>query len=145
MAVDEKEIRIGNWFKHLAVWSDRNEDHELDNKPFQWTFGDWYRCGESLLDVENIEPIPLSDDILLKCGFETNRIYWFKNKTAKYWDLILHDMTNSDQIEKGFYAALMETKTKKTDEIFLERPIKYLHQLQNLFFILCGKELNISL
>lgn len=71
------------------------------------------------------KPIPLTEEWLLKCGFEycdtvTPKAYWL----------------NGVCIEK-------------VDSMFIEFSygivLKYLHQLQNLYFALTGEELNIEL
>jgi hypothetical protein len=78
--------------------------------------------------AENIYPIHLTPEILEACGFhsrpEQRHYIFFDNKILfEYWQL-----DGSIVIEGGF----------------IGRKIKYLHQLQNLFFALTGIELEIN-
>lgn len=65
--------------------------------------------------VSFLNPISLTEEILLKCGFE-------KTKEIDSWEL------------KGF--GFVDISTPQC---------KYLHQLQNLYFALTGEELTINL
>jgi hypothetical protein len=76
--VDEKEIKIGNWFHHNANWCYRRDENETKMKDFlfQWNDSDWYALGESTLFLENISPILITEEILLKCGFKYDGLYY---------------------------------------------------------------------
>jgi hypothetical protein len=68
------------------------------------------------------KPIPLTEEILLKnLGFKKSSWGWIKNGV---------------NIQKGFTLAFSSNK----DSI----EIKYLHQLQNLYFALTGQELEFK-
>jgi hypothetical protein len=74
---------------------------------------------KSPIDIE-FEPIPLTEEWLLKLAFKkdgTNAIFWTLNN-VDVWEL------------NGVFA---------ND---LDLPIQYIHQLQNLYFALTGKELD---
>ena len=77
--------------------------------------------------LEEFEPIPLTDDILEKCGFEKNdandqyRSYRKEPITIR----ILADNSIRANIGVGEFAC------------------QYLHQLQNLYFDLTGEELEV--
>lgn len=81
-----------------------------------------------------IEPIPITEEILEKCGFEKT---YDDNGFCKF-----HKVENSF-IEVFIY--------KYNDSLFrigktdANIEIKYLHQLQNSYFILTGEKLNIEL
>lgn len=70
-------------------------------------------------------PIPLTEEILLKCGFEIDDVLAPCMHVAKEWDL--------EWFIDGVYLDGSNTKAV------------YLHQLQNLYFALKGEELNITL
>lgn len=127
--MEAKELRIGNYV--YALDEDFNESFlKVD-----------------LNDICNIEcdpdmfnPVPLTEEILLKCGFE-------------YKKGILRIDISQDTYLKGnlnnfeFHMAICE-KLEFCDEvtdIVSLKPIKHLHQLQNLYFALTGKELEINL
>lgn len=75
-----------------------------------------------------IKPIPLTEEILLKCGFITNsgRVFFKDNIGYEF------GVTN-----RAVY--------KIDDGFILFKHIKHLHQLQNLYFALTGEELNVEL
>lgn len=83
--------------------------------------------------INLIKPIPLTEEILLKCGFE-------KIKASSF---IEYDKwVNQDgeeilfQAGDGFYHCLIQTENNQ---------VKSLHQLQNLYFALTGEELKINI
>ena len=79
-----------------------------------------------------IDPIPLTEDILLKCG-ATSVIFTTNNEISSFdiGDLMFEKEVNG-------YCVFGSEWT-------IGKPFHYLHQLQNLFFCLCGKELTIKL
>ena len=77
----------------------------------------------SIDDTDIFEPIPITEDWLLKCGFEKDEYEMFVfNRKVIY---------------------------KKNDNTFhfygCDIEIKHIHQLQNLYFALTGEELEINL
>jgi len=80
------------------------------------------------LDWEEIEPIPLTEEWLLKLGFEQEEnIYWFSNK-------VLSISVNED--EEGYYVIFGNSGKEIT-----RKGLKYFHELQNLYFALTNIEL----
>ena len=125
------DLRIGNWFRYQTKIG---YDYDIfDTKYIQDLVND--------PQDDFFEPIPLTEDILLKCGFsvitenedETHN-YWNKEKDCSV-DVETFLLTN--KIEKGFKYRVHERKRTKS--------IIYLHQLQNLYFALTGEELTIKL
>ena len=105
--IQANELRIGNW-----VYS------QMIDGPFQ--------ISNLTTDYDPLcKPIPLTEEILLKCGFSSpiNGWYTSPNKTLEF----------------GFNG---EGKLILMDW-FLE--ITSLHQLQNLYFALTNTELEINL
>lgn len=77
-----------------------------------------------------VKPIKLTEDILLKCGFEKRSDGHFNMFKQSEVDIIICN----------------DFSSWKCDGInFSVNYIKHLHQLQNLFFSLCGEELEIKL
>lgn len=74
--------------------------------------------------LDDIQPIPLTEEILLKCGAEP----------FAGGGLIL----NYRRIE---YAECRQVYY----DVFTSVELKYLHQLQNLFYVLAGEELEVNL
>jgi len=83
-------------------------------------------------DIEEYNPIPLTEEILLKCGFEKTKYnFYIKRYNSKHYLL-----TN---FNKG-YTEMCVNKICGGQAV-----TKYLHQLQNLYFALTGEELEIKL
>lgn len=84
--------------------------------------------GSMISDIDNGSfialPIPLTPEILEKCGFEKSGFDWF-----------IHDFYL-------YHYPLSELFVYKYN--YAEREIQHLHQLQNLYFALTGTELEIS-
>lgn len=118
--ITANEIRLGNWFK------------DYENKYFEWELRHFELMTLSI-DADEIikEPIPLTEDILLKCGFkkhlDTLYIHW--SKEGGMFEI-------STRLPDGSYGLWVNG----TIGCF-----QYLHQLQNLYFALTQQELNIQL
>jgi hypothetical protein len=83
--------------------------------------------------IENeFNPIPLTEEWLLKFGFEVSggEISYNKNKLSIYF---------GDTILSG-----KNGRTYWNSWTILEESPKYVHQLQNLYFALTGEELTIK-
>lgn len=78
--------------------------------------------------TRGLEGIPLTEEWLVKFGFE----YYYDNQYSSTQDYLIIEKTTDGYIKlsDGYYH----------DGV----PIKYVHQLQNLYFALTGKELNYS-
>jgi hypothetical protein len=112
-----EELRIGNWVKGDI------------GKPYQFELGDfhdWWADHNSHTFGDHIHPTPLTEEWLLKFGFdkEGNRPKWVD-------DLASYNIGN----ENIQYVKMDSWKCIK---------IRYVHQLQNLYFALTGNELTLS-
>lgn len=89
----------------------------------------------SIIDLllEDAEPIPITEDILTKCGFVANHNFQIKEQTLftneDFW--IIHNA------KSGRFALMIGER--------ITCEIKFLHHLQNLFLDLTGKKLHITL
>lgn len=92
-------------------------------------------------DSEDFDPISLTEDILLKCGFVV-----FDAGISKKFHIginpIAHDYLFTLLWQKDINNEQLEGYPFFLNGFFT---IKYLHQLQNLIFTLTGQELNINL
>ena len=111
------ELRIGNWVKyegrHFQMYVIAKDLPFLDTMEF----------GDGVVEWKDIEPIPLTEEWLIKFGFE---------KGGNWFD------------EGG----MIELKEKEDAYVMLEdsyyhcsQDLFYVHQLQNLYFALTGQEL----
>jgi len=131
--IHSNELRIGNWV-YNANYKNKfpTKVHGIDEIGIdpQLEFEDIH-CSigyESLLS--NLEPIPLTEEILLKCGFVN-----IESKTVDILKFFGGGITVCyDKVDKYYYIKLHSN---------IE--LKHLHQLQNLYFALTGEELKIEL
>jgi hypothetical protein len=88
----------------------------------------------------SVEPIPLTPEILEKCGFE-NAIDGMRIELPISDDLKCdnYDLYMSYYSKEFFIAGINENSG------FGRMNLKYLHHLQNLYFAMTGEELPISL
>ena len=119
--IQPNELRLLNWVK-------------CDNRYFQiHSIGYVFptlntdEFGIGVVDYNNIQPVELTPDILEAAGF-TNGI-----KTIE-----------TSFLETEFYVDLMDGDAG-FNKHGLWFPCKHLHQLQNLYWCLCGEELQIDI
>jgi hypothetical protein len=116
------ELRIGNWYNDKRI----NRDfvvHGVSKHGIDHGDSDY-----SPTRIQNAMPIPLTEEWLTRFGFEDEKLY-----------------------EEFFEYSINRNHRIQTDgEIFVFLgyrdgvEIKYLHQLQNLYFALTGKELELK-
>jgi hypothetical protein len=95
----------------------------------------WVESKDGIDDFIGFEPIPLTEDILLKCGFEFKGGIGYKSpNNEEHW----YFSTGNGFIPN----ALNHRNTLKKDGYI---GVYYLHQLQNLYFALTTTELEINL
>jgi len=141
--MEANELRIGNLIQLFRRPSDMKKTPHKVRSIF-W-HDDGYYCIE--LDdlfivntLAGIEPIDLTEEWLLKLGFtksispDGDDNYHIMNKDGFSTDFTVEHWTNTQKHSKyhnhfHIYGA--------------RRNIKYVHELQNLYYALTGKELNI--
>jgi hypothetical protein len=123
--IDAKELRIGNICLRKNKHTEIEQIHEL--------------TASCILDISSngvnssfiYQPIQLTEELLLKCGFEKN----FE------WTCSIYIKGNYKLVyyvgEKGWSIGFKNYSDYSN--------LNYLHQLQNLYWCLVGGELNISL
>jgi len=89
----------------------------------------------SLLHEDDIDPIPLTREILEKCGFDKSGLYGWVNRVDEYSLLIVQDNGRFELMDITSGETVLSWDTR----------VEYLHQLQNLFFSLAGDELEVKL
>jgi len=119
----KNELRVGNWVKHNDNWCYRGEDVA----EFQWEDRDWYAVGECTLFLENIKPIPLTEEWLIKLWFE---------KQMK--DFYTFELNGYDLFYDGGVLAIYTHAERKP---VFEKEVKYVHELQNAIYIACDIEI----
>lgn len=95
-----------------------------------------------ILNEQSISPIPLAEEWLLKFGFkcihEANKHYAIQNPKG-YKDL--HKIHFFQTINDQWHLAFSDATTGKEHHHIVACHIKYVHQLQNLYYALTGEEL----
>lgn len=84
------------------------------------------------IPIKNIKPIPLTEEILLKCGFEYDTLDWLYLRRKRF------NFCTDRSVNMG----VVYVNINGCD---LGLELEYLHQLQNLYFALTQKELEINL
>lgn len=131
--IKANELRLGNWIVFNNFLSP--EKYIQVNATF---FSSWLG-GRNRQEIKNDEVInkyysgiPLTPEILEKCGFEQDEFI-----TRDFFKQGFFNFKAVNHYEDGFLVIcnFMQGGIK----------VKYLHQLQNLYFALSGEELNIKL
>ena len=120
------ELRIGNWFRYQTKIG---YDYDVfDTKYIQDLVDD--------PQYDFFESIPLTEDILLKCGFKEMKL-----SKGKY--VIISVSIRAVQLEIMF--GFLKDGSMLVHLHDCEFDLKHLHQLQNLYFSLTNEELTIKL
>ena len=141
-----EELRLGNWLNHKDDWSYRQSEQDFKEFNFQWDDLDWFALVECRLNLDNFEPIPLTEEWLIKFGFE--KVIYDTDETGYGTDYEL-DIKGVGCISYSddFSCALFGSKESSKNELgFLPNwdNCKHVHSLQNLYFALVGEELKIK-
>ncbi len=125
------ELRIGNWV-NIKMYPYENEAHRVHTIHGDNTFTiDLKGKIEGCFRTSIIEPIPLTEEWLLKFGFQK-----YNNDPAygqEFFDKGISIFYKEDEFR--FY-------TSRTNRAWSS--YEYVHELQNLYFALTGKELTIE-
>lgn len=134
--MNASELRVGNWVRH------RGTNGKVQATYFEGVeLSDTYGLNEWNPVMAEVEPIPLTEEILFKCGFQVmesssaKEFYIGINPVTKDWLFSLVWLERPDLIKAPnapFYRNGAHT-------------IYHVHQLQNLYFALTGEELKIEL
>jgi hypothetical protein len=136
--IKANEIRLGNYiFEPLDNKIVKVEQIcKLSSNSLNQSIGIRYNEWQNWSDLGNAQPIPLTEELLLKCGgtIEGNG---YKNIIIK-----LDKKEGNGLILRsdGMFMLVIN----HAPMIIFEH-IKYLHSLQNLYFALTGEELKINL
>ena len=128
------ELRIGNYV-FSAEDNKHGEVFQIDSSGIIFV----NKNGNRWQDLKNIQPTPITEEILLKCkGVKSS---YTSNPeligASKKYDLGSIIIFQPNEDESVFYTCINEYM----DNLIVDA----LHQLQNLYFALTGQELEINL
>ena len=119
------ELRIGNWVNLKDIITTYQKVIMIDSEV------NVIQCQNDIHSpLEDYEPIPLTEEILSGWGFEYDDI----NGDSGYWQ--------KRPTDSGLFRILLGEDGFVYD---YQVDIKYVHQLQNLYFALTNEELKIEL
>ena len=127
--ISANELRIGNWV-NIPECAINAQIVALTKTEFfieqdSHDLGDY----ELYFLYESAHPIPLTPEILEKCGFEQD------------WVVVGEDREEFAIWKKG---SIIFNQRLEASVGWDDVDIKHLHQLQNLYFAMTGKELNYN-
>lgn len=134
-----EELRIGNYVKIdtgfgkvVSLMSNTfcnecaNDDYNITIEMEDGTFREE--------EEAKVEGIPLTEEFLLTCGIE------YTNPDNKLMGLISMDDDRGNMYRITYF----DNEFRMVLNMWNFLPLKYVHELQNLFFLLTKKELNIN-
>lgn len=128
--INVKELRINNWIElRYPRGLELDQVKKIDASEKAFTSN---RILNSINDIDSdlAEPIPLTEELLLKCGFDENMVLSTIEGEIRYYGDGDINIGGEDSCTLGM--------------VYIAK-CKYLHQLQNLYFALTGEELEINL
>ena len=140
--ITASELRIGNYIQYITgidsiVFNTVKEIHgdkvAISLKEYYDDDGEMC-CGQGFMGIDGIEPIPLTEEWLLKFGWAKEEVYanTYVDNTSFRQAVLSYDINN-----KVFGI--------ESDYDFIEIDhIKYVHSFQNLIFALTGNELTLK-
>jgi hypothetical protein len=130
--IQANELRIGNWLL-TESGTPQQVAYIGETIGFHNNMGGTDKHQKNPIfsyDIEKIEPILLTPEILEKVGFEHS------------YDSVL---PYQDAYENGYFILNAQFELTDKDGLIISKQIKYVHQLQNLYFTLTETELKIEL
>lgn len=132
--IKANELRIGN----LVLQDGKMKSVNYIDAAFVYKFvsfkGEEFNADNLYADRE-CDPIPLTEEILLKCGFKKSPI------CGAYYI----DVDDELQIYVGTTKRISLINKLDEDEHYSIIQVHSLHQLQNLYFALTGEELTVNI
>ena len=139
--IKASELRIGNWVQPFITILNRVTDH----KPFQVTGLYIRQCEAVGGENHNAHPVPLTPEWLSKMGF-------FEQNPQQINPFERHDPIYSIGEDNDWSVKFVHCSYGGTIEDYIVfyqsfdsiRTIRYVHELQNLYFAITGEELIID-
>ena len=147
--MDIKELRIGNYVKYngcvVSVYAISNPMPNSNNNFNNKGRVTLWCNGLIAANIDEIEPIPITEELLLKNGFKKGWNGYFDYRECND-ELSIRFCENYTYIEYANLCFNPEDVTETNYGSSLEFPnTLHLHTLQNIWYLLTGKELEIKL
>jgi hypothetical protein len=144
--IHPKDLRIGNYISvDTVIYPVKGISTEL----ITLDTGN-YVCREFYVDpiytstnISQLHPVMIAPVILERCGFKND--INLSSPPLSSWYLYVGENSYLCAGTKGKGVYLATTVNDYTIDLPPTNPVEYLHQLQNLFYLLTGKELEIKL
>lgn len=133
------DLRIGNY---VNIEGDVVKVKEIYEKSIHYTCGEY----ESYATEDFIQPIELTEEVLVKIGFKKNKYDWWKYFPDRENEISILMTEKYTTIEYVNLFHCPEDVTEVNYGSTLEFPRRiYLHQLQNAYYCLTNEELEVEL
>ena len=134
--MEAKDLRIGSQVSQRIEGSTKVLFMQNTVEGIKYSNAWYVLLGGNWVNIEDIEPIPLTEEWLLGFGaHKSNKFtYWISVSNLKA-ELHFEAFKNRDEIVTRIIGSF--------SDLILDR-IKYVHQLQNLYFALTNEELIIK-
>lgn len=127
--MEAKGLRIGNWVNgNHSGFSKNVQVYNFTRNRLQHTDGK-----QTPLPIDKFSPIPLTEEILLKCALKKDGILYEQRKNSQF------------AVKEWSVGSIPQWLIFWGDSILHKVEPEYLHQLQNLYFALTGEELVVNL
>lgn len=117
-----REFVVGNHYLQTKSY----EDNDTLPKVITWQESNWYALGECVEFEDWFEPIPLTEEWLIKFGWTEEP----NSQFIKFWSKSGVTITHRHDLTPSVFT-FMEFTNK----------IQYVHQLESLYYALTGEEL----
>jgi hypothetical protein len=132
MKLNSKDLRIGN----LIKWKSTGEIEYVINI----NSSSKYQTINNI-QITDAEPIPISEDWLIKAGFVENK-YEYSIPISEC-GLVTLTLIPHDEQHSKFSVCVSQSDEHDVENVFLNE-ISFWHELQNLYKSISGKELNFT-
>ena len=135
MELKDNELRIGNLFDHMDDGILSIEEIKKDSDGFKGYYA-VFRNGSIKCHVSYLQPIPLTEEWLLEFGFEKEHVTVndIIINIYRLGDYEISIYLQGNETQKGYYLP---------HSLQSRAYIKYVHQLQNLYFSLTNNEIKL--
>lgn len=130
--INVNDLRVDNWVMAPKTGLCQVNGIQLhgDKKTYVWVVADGMEF-QHRVEIKKLDPVGLTNEILEKAGFIKGPYDFYIWRGKQEFSITFNDH-NEAQLSVG------------EAEYNVGRKIKYLHELQNLYFALIGEELNIQ-